>query len=188
MSALPDLSLILLHDQMVNKNGEFITSSLTLIDVHDLARSCRTFGLKTLFIAHPAPTLRKLASTLKTHWEEGFGSTYNPNRKEALEQLQIIESLDVAIEAIKERTNMTPKLIATSAKKGESRLTFTQLKTLMAKDSTPYLLMLGTGWGMNDALLSRADYFLEPILGPTDYNHLSVRSAGAIMLDRLLGQ
>lgn len=179
--------MILLHDEMVNKNGEFITSSLTLIDVHDLARSCRTYGIRNLFIAHPAPTLRKLASTLKTHWEDGFGSTYNPNRKEALEQLQIVETLDEAIKQIKVRSGITPKLIATSAKKGPSRLSFAEFKLKIASDSSPYLLMLGTGWGMSDQLLDRADFFLEPILGPTDYNHLSVRSAGAIMLDRLCG-
>ncbi|MGW8301987.1 MAG: RNA methyltransferase [Desulfobacterales bacterium] len=29
---------------------------------------------------------------------------------------------------------------------------------------------------------------LEPIAGKTDYNHLSVRSAAAIIFDRLLGK
>ncbi|RLB43293.1 MAG: hypothetical protein DRH23_16495, partial [Deltaproteobacteria bacterium] len=33
----------------------------------------------------------------------------------------------------------------------------------------------------------RADVFLEPIVGPTDFNHLSVRAAVAITLDRLFG-
>jgi len=32
------------------------------------------------------------------------------------------------------------------------------------------------------------DMLLEPIEGYTDYNHLSVRSAAAIILDRLLGK
>ena len=47
--------------------------------------------------------------------------------------------------------------------------------------------MLGTGWGLTDEIMSMADVTLEPILGPTDYNHLSVRSAAAIILDRLRG-
>jgi hypothetical protein len=33
--------------------------------------------------------------------------------------------------------------------------------------------------------LQRADVFLEPIQGPADFNHLSVRAAVAITLDRL---
>jgi hypothetical protein len=51
----------------------------------------------------------------------------------------------------------------------------------------PFLLMFGTGWGMSDELMARADYVLKPINGPTDYNHLSVRAACAIILDRLRG-
>ena len=56
------------------------------------------------------------------------------------------------------------------------------------QDGWPYLLMFGTGWGMSEELLERSDYFLEPVSGPTDYNHLSVRSACAVILDRLLGE
>jgi hypothetical protein len=48
--------------------------------------------------------------------------------------------------------------------------------------------MFGTGWGMIDELIERADYYLDPIEGPVEYNHLSVRSACAIILDRLTGK
>jgi hypothetical protein len=51
----------------------------------------------------------------------------------------------------------------------------------------PCLLIFGTAWGLSPALLETADFVLAPIEGPTDYNHLSVRSAAAIILDRLLG-
>ena len=80
-----------------------------------------------------------------------------------------------------------PKLVASSARAGERRLAFPQLRQMLAGDEQ-YLLMLGTGWGMSEQLIQRADYFLEPIRGGGEYNHLSVRSACAIMLDRLLGQ
>ena len=58
----------------------------------------------------------------------------------------------------------------------------------MIRDGGSYALVLGTAWGLTDDFLNQADYLLEPICGPTDYNHLSVRSAAAIMLDRLLGK
>jgi hypothetical protein len=51
----------------------------------------------------------------------------------------------------------------------------------------PYLLVFGTAWGLAEPFISEADYILEPISGRTDYNHLSVRSAAGIILDRLLG-
>ncbi|MBX7144591.1 MAG: RNA methyltransferase [Oligoflexia bacterium] len=183
-----DLSVVLLHDHMVDKHNKPITASLTMIDVHDLARSCATYGVTNLFISHPAPTLRKLARALKEHWEEGFGATYNPNRREALEHVQIVSDLDEAIQRIDERAGKLPKLVATSARDGGKRITFSDFRPQLIQGDDPYLLMLGTGWGMSDGLLARADYFLEPIKGPTPYNHLSVRSACAIMLDRILGR
>lgn len=164
-----------------------MTASLTLIDVHDIARSARTYGVKTVYIAHPSPALQRLTNTLKNHWEEGFGSTYNPNRKEAIETIDVVNDLDDIVEKLEQRAGKPPKLIASSAHPGENRTSFQAMREIINGDSNQtFLLMLGTGWGMSNAILSRADYFLEPISGPTAYNHLSVRSACAIMLDRLL--
>jgi len=186
MNAKIDLSIILLHDQMVDKQGKFVTTSLTLIDIHDIARSSRTYGATNAFIAHPAPAMRKLARTLKTHWEGGWGARYNPNRSAALERLEVISDLDEAIHKIDLRTGRLPRLVATSAKSGGERIDYPELRQeLLSGD--PYLLMLGTGWGMSEELLNRADLFLEPLQSSGDYNHLSVRSACAIMCDRLLG-
>ena len=52
----------------------------------------------------------------------------------------------------------------------------------------PYLLTFGTGFGLADEIMGQMDYILDPIWGPTAFNHLSVRSAAAIILDRLLGR
>ncbi len=184
----PKLNVILLHDQMVDKQGKRVCTSLTMIDVHDIARSSRTFGLQHAFIAHPAPALRRLAFTLKGHWEHGHGSTYNPSRREALEHVEIVSDIDEALAFLDKENGKLPKLIATSAKVGGARLSFGAAREMISTQTDEsFLLMLGTGWGMSDELLERADYFLEPILGPTEYNHLSVRSACAIMLSRLMG-
>jgi hypothetical protein len=187
MIAKIDLSVVLLHDRMVDKEGKLITSSLTMIDVHDFARSSRTYGATTVFIAHPSAMIRKLARTLKHHWEEGFGATYNPNRKDALQLIEIVTDLDEAIRAIDERTGKIPKLIATSAREGPDRVGYPEMREKL-QSGEPYLLMFGTGWGMSKELLDRSDFFLRPIKGPTPYNHLSVRGACAIILDRLLGE
>ncbi len=185
MTNAKDLSVALLHDKMVDRQGNLVTTSLTLLDLHDIARSSRTYGAAAAYIAHPSPAMRKLARLMKSHWEEGHGAVYNPHRKEALSRVDIVVDLDEAIHKIDVRTGRLPKLVATSAKTGRDRLTFEQLREML-ESGDPYLLMLGTGWGMSDELIQRTDYFLEPIVGPGDYNHLSVRSACAIMLDRLL--
>jgi hypothetical protein len=177
----------LLHDQMHDKSGAIVTTSLTMIDVHDISRSARTFGVARTFIVHPSPTIRKLARTLQRHWEEGFGATYNPNRKEALEYISIVTELDEAIASIERTTGKRPIIIATSAKEGGTRVSFETTREMLLTTDNCYLMMLGTGWGMSESLLARADIFLEPVRGGGEYNHLSVRSACAIMLDRLFG-
>lgn len=182
------LSVALLHDQMENKEGRLVTTSLTLIDMHDIARSCATFGVSNLYIAHPSDALRKLARTLHSHWDVGYGSTYNPNRKEALGAVRIVSSLDEAIHTIDLEQKKLPKLVATSAKPGPDRVQFESFRSLLQESEDHFLLLLGTGWGMSAPLLKRADLFLSPINGPTPYNHLSVRSALAIMLDRIFGE
>lgn len=181
-----DLSIALLHEGMVSRDGSIVTTSLTMIDVHDIARSAATYGVSTVYIVHPSPHLRSLARTLTTHWISGYGSTYNPNRREALGGVKVVASFDEMVLDLADRSSgRAPRLLATSAKGGGDRMTFGQAFSMMNNEEIPYVLMLGTGHGMSDPLLACADYFLEPINGPTPYNHLSVRSACAIMLDRL---
>jgi len=181
--------VVLLHEGMLNKSGEVVTTSLTLIDIHDMARSGRTYGIKGLFIAHPSPTLHNLADVLHEHWSEGFGSTYNPDRKEAISIVRVVSTLDEALKQIKKNEGKPPRLVATSARHdSKKRISFSELKEEMEHGATPILLMLGTGWGMSPVLLDKVELILEPVLGPGDYNHLSVRSACAIMLDRLFAR
>lgn len=182
------LFVALLHDKMVDKTGKTVTTSVTLIDVHDIARSCRTFGADALFVVHPAQTMRALVRTIKEHWDGDFGSAYNPNRQDALGRLGIVSDLDEALLQIERRTGTLPKLIATSARDGDDRVCYDEMREVMNREGGSYLLMFGTGWGMGDELMARANYVLKPINGPTDYNHLSVRGACAIILDRLMGR
>lgn len=184
----PNLNLTLLHDKMVDKTGRLVTTSVTLIDVHDIARSSRTYGVKNFFVSHPSQTIRSLVRTVKDHWDGEFGSSYNPNRQDALGILTIVSDLDEAILHIEQRQGALPKLIATSARSGPDRISFDDMRARMSsEEDQPYLLMFGTGWGMSDELMARADYVLGPVYGPTPYNHLSVRAAAAIILDRLAG-
>ena len=187
-SPSPDVCIALLHDEMVDKEGKLVSTSITTIDVHDIARSARTFGIRTTFVSHSSSIFRKLTRTLKSHWETGFGAQYNPNRKDALDYVQIVSSLDEAISQIDARCGQLPIVVATSAHEGGTRISFEKLRDEIHQSTRPYLIIFGTGWGMSKALLERANLFLDPIRGTADYNHLSVRSACAIILDRLLGR
>jgi hypothetical protein len=54
------------------------------------------------------------------------------------------------------------------------------------EEGGPHVLLFGTGWGLTREFLASCDYMLKPIEGLGGYNHLPVRSAVAIILDRLL--
>lgn len=47
------LFLGLVHYPIKNKSGEIITTSVTNMDIHDISRSCRTFGVERYYIISP---------------------------------------------------------------------------------------------------------------------------------------
>ena len=185
-SSNSNLYVILLHAGMVDKANNSVTTSLTLNDIQDIARSCRTYGVKQFFVAHPAPSLQRLATRIRMHWEQGYGSTYNTKRKEAFSTVKLVADLEEALFHIDNETGKNATLVATSAKDGSHRVQFAEFSKTIKETDSPYLLMLGTGWGMGDELMHRANLTLQPIKGPTPFNHLSVRAACAIMLDKIL--
>ncbi|HYD46865.1 MAG TPA: RNA methyltransferase, partial [Terriglobales bacterium] len=155
--------------------------------IHDIARSARTFGVRRFFVATPVRALRLLSEKIMEHWEEGFGAEYNVTRKDALSIVRLETDLDGTIVAIERDTGSKPRLVMTSARPGPDRTTFADLRAELATRADPHLIVLGTGWGLAPQVVERAEVMLEPIWGPTEYNHLSVRAAAAIILDRLCG-
>jgi hypothetical protein len=85
-----------------------------------------------------------------------------------------------------------PLVVATSAKAGSfpgvARRTPDELVAEATLDPRPMLLLLGTGWGLAESLIPSVSRVLAPIEGDSEWNHLSVRSAAAIILDRLFGR
>lgn len=185
---MSSLYLALLHYPVYDKEHRVVTTSITNMDIHDISRSAKTYGVKQFFVVNPVASLRALAEKILDHWQVGYGSTYNATRKDALAIVSLTQDLDQTLEAIRRETGQQPRIVATSAKAGGTRITFSLLRRKLAADGPPILIVLGTGWGLTEEVLERADDFLEPIQGVSSYNHLSVRAAAAILLDRLLGE
>lgn len=184
---MADLYLALLHHPVLDKNGLIVTTAVTNIDIHDIARSARTFGVRRFFVATPVRALRALSEKIIEHWESGFGATYNETRKDALSIVSVEPDLDAVLLSIERDTQRRPVVVVTSARPAPSALTFAALRRRLDAETEPYLVVLGTGWGLAPEVLDRADLRVEPIQGAADYNHLSVRAAAAIILDRLRG-
>lgn len=182
-----NLAVALVHYPVYNKHHEIVTSALTNLDQHDIARSSKTFGLDRFYIVTPSEAQQKLAERISGHWQNGWGSNYNPDRKEALDIVRVTPSIDSAVDDFQSCFNKPVKIVVTGAAERFGSVSLSTFRTLISESDQPYLLLLGTGWGLTDECFAKAEIILEPITGNGLYNHLSVRSAAAIMLDRLMG-
>lgn len=180
--------LALVHYPVYNKKHEVVNTSITNLDIHDIARAAATFDLAGYFLVQPAAGQQELIGSLLKHWQYGFGARYNPDRHEALSRISLCASLAEAAAAIERECGQKPRLLATSARPCAKMCGYAQMRRQIAESDEPYLLVFGTGWGLTDELLAAADWVLRPIYGAGDYNHLSVRSAVSIILDRLFGE
>lgn len=178
-----NLYVALVHYPVENKTGETITTSLTNLDLHDIARVSCTYGLGGYFICTPVADQQALARTLIGHWLDGLGREANPDRSTALERVSVVGYLEEAVRQIAAWTGSRPKVITTSAKAGN--LTYPRVGEWLRSEAV--LLVLGTGHGLHRSLVAEADGMLRAIRYMDTYNHLSVRSALSIMVDRLLG-
>ncbi len=130
---------------------------------------------------------RALAQKLIDHWQNGYGATYNPERKKAFANVDLQPDLKDVTQAIFDETGQKALVVATTARLIDGAVSYALLKERL-QDGAVCLLVLGTAWGLASSVLENADAILAPIEGPTEYNHLSVRSAASIMLDRLMGE
>jgi hypothetical protein len=177
----------LVHYPVYNKHRETIASAITPIDIHDFARLGKTYGIEGFFVITPLEDQQTLAHRILWHWISGYGARYNRHRKEALSLVSVVSSLEVAVKEVKEREGDSAIVVATDATLQEDRaMSYEALKRIVVSNEV-VLLLFGTAWGLHEEILQKADHVLDPISGRTGYNHLSVRTAAAIILDRLMG-
>ena len=181
------LFVALIHYPVTDRNGRIVTSAITSLDLHDIARSSRTYGVSAFFVVHPVADQREFARRVIDHWKTGYGRQFDSRRREALELIRIVTDLDEAIVEAERLGGARPAIVYTSARASQG-IGYAELRArIERRDGPPVLLLFGTGFGMAPAMLDRADLALAPVLGPGEYNHLSVRAAAGIILDRLRG-
>jgi len=184
-----NLYIGLLHYPMRNRIGEIVATSTTSIDVHDIARSARTYGVARYFVVTPLPTQQEISWRIRGYWTEGEQASENSRRGEALEYVVVAEDLEETLAWIADAEGTEPLLVATSARRlGKEGISFAGLKRRLREDDRPVYILFGTGWGMADEVVEVCDLLLPPIMGNSPFNHLSVRAAAAIILDRVAGE
>lgn len=182
---MKNLYIALLHFPMKDRRGEVVATALTSIDVADIARTARTYGVARYFVVTPLPSQRRIAEALREFWlAEDF-----PPRREAMELVAVREYLEDCFLEVRKVEGEEPLLLGTSARAGlyrYRRIEWGEARRLIAV--RPTLICFGTGHGMAEEVLAACDALLPPIRAGFGYNHLSVRAAVAITLDRLKGE
>lgn len=177
------LSIALVHHPVLDAKGAAGTSTLTTIDLHDLSRSARTYGCEAFYVVHPIEAQQALAHRIVDHWTHGSSAKRIPDRKDALAISRVVATVADARRACGDGT----ELWATAARALKVSTPWAEARSRLAAEGPPVLLVFGTSWGLAPEVVDGADVLLEPIHGAGDWNHLSVRAACAIALDRLAG-
>ncbi len=186
---LNNIYVAVLHYPMIGKDGKIVTTAVANMDVHDIARTCRTYQIKRYYIVNNLPMQRQIVMRVLNYWRSGFGREYNPSRAEALRIVKLLPYYEDLVEEITEENDgLTPLKVFTSAKKRENTISYDEMKEIALRERRPILLLFGTGQGMSNEILKTCELSLEPIRGKSDYNHLSVRAAVSITLDRIIGE
>lgn len=182
----PRIAVALVHHPVVNKTGQTVTSSVTTIDVHDMARICKTYGACELYIVTPLEAQKRMVERITRHWTEGYGAKSNPHRKEALLLVKVVDSVDDILHNYQFGAGGA-RLVTTSAKESETAVSYQDARSII-NNSDGAVILFGTASGMADSVMEKADVRLKPLEGVGDYNHLPVRCAAAIIMDRLFGR
>ncbi len=182
------VAIALVHFPVLDAQKAVVTTAITNLDVHDLARSARTYGCTDYFLVHPIDAQRELVAKITDHWLNGSSGKRIPDRKIALALVRTVPSLEAAFEALGGRDAI--EVWVTAARDVAPPITLAEGRARLAGEGKPVVILFGTGWGLAPAALAMADETLAPIRSgqPSGYNHLSVRAACAITLDRLLGE
>jgi len=187
-----DIYIALVHHPVLNRAGDVVTTAVTNIDIHDLARAARTYGVAGYFLVTPIEQQRAMVSRIAAHWQGGGGAALHPLRADALSLVRVAATLDEAERAIAGPDGPRPLRVGTSAWRHSTTVGYDALRERLTTrpEGSAALLLFGTGWGLTAETLAECEAVLPPIEaipGRAAYNHLSVRSAAAIILDRLLG-
>jgi len=179
------MAIALLHHPVLDREGRVVTTSITNLDLHDIARSAHTYALEAFYVAHPVAAQRELALRVREHWTTGSGARRIPDRRLAMQILNVVTSLDEAVASFAPSEPL--ELWTTGASAHSEVMSYRDARARLMHVGPPVLLVFGTGWGLAEEVYRRTTLRLEPIrsVRPDGYNHLSVRAAAAITFDRL---
>ncbi|RUM29652.1 MAG: RNA methyltransferase [Aquifex sp.] len=180
--------IALLHYPAMDKEGKIIVTSFTTMDLHDIARPARAYEINRFYIVQPIDAQRIVIKRQINYWLSEEGRKSNPTRYEIVQLVRLAYTLDEVIEDIEKERGKRPIIVGTDARTYPNTVKHSWLSREIEKRDRDWLIVFGTGYGIPPDMMNTFDYILEPIYGAGDWNHLSVRNAVAIILDRLFSR
>ncbi len=190
---LQKTAVVLLHYPITSRHNEIIATAVTNLDLHDISRSCRTYEVDHYYVVTPVVEQQEIVKRILDHWALPRSKEWHPDRFEALSRLVLVSLFeDVKKDLVQRYPGVPIEVCMPDARTLPGQLGYaaTREKWLQESSASIKVIVLGTGWGVAPAFYSEVQTFLAPIDGPLGregYNHLSVRAAAAIILDRLFG-
>lgn len=184
-----NLSFCLCHHPVRLEKNRIGTSSLTNLDIHDIARISRSYGMGPFYVLTPLDDQLAIMANILSHWRERVDPVEHGDRQRALEHVCAVRDFAELNAAAVKYYGMEPEYMATSAnwpagKKTPMPLATGSVRKICAQ--RPVVILLGTARGLDLDSLDIKCRMLRP-LRYLNENHLSVRSAAAILADRILG-
>jgi hypothetical protein len=165
------------------------------MDIHDISRSARTFGLKGYFLVTPIADQHEVVEQILGYWRSESSLKHHPDRVEAVSLVRLARDFDEVKAAIRAAHGMDPEVVLTDARPQPNSVSYADYRRELGsperKNGRPVAIVFGTGWGVSESFYPEVHRILAPVYGPEGkegYNHLSVRAAAAIILDRLFGK
>ena len=178
----PKVTVALIHHPVLDRRGEEITSTVDHFDVMDGSRLSLTYPIWRFYVVNHVPAQRALVERLIEH---GNKAASRDEARGSFSKTIWAPDLDTVIAEHEDELGQPPTVVATSAKASARSIGAPALRRRIA-GGEPILLLFGKAWGLAPCLLDSTPLRLRPVDGGTGFNHLSVRSAMAIVIDRLL--
>ncbi len=185
---------VLLHYPVTSRSGEPITTAVTNLDIHDIARSARTYEIDHYYLVNPLVEQVALVKRILSHWNTPRSQEWHPDRYEALSRIQMLPYFhEVKADLAARYPGLRQEVAMPDARPLPNQLSYSEIRSKWENESEPSvkIIVFGTGGGVSEAFYPEVHTYLAPIYGPLKaegYNHLSVRAAAAVILDRLYGK
>ncbi len=145
----PAVAVALVHHPVLDRRGDLVTTAVTNLDIHDIARTARTYGVTRFYVVTPVAEQVVLVERLLDHWQRGFGAAYNPDRREALGLVETAATVEESLARWEVAAGEPPVPVLTGAGRSDG-ISFARCRELSR--TRPLLIVLGTGWGLAPCL------------------------------------